>query len=188
VDLGCGSEGLDAALPSEITVVGIDINRDLLLRYVARPAQAVMATAERLPFRSHSTDAMTAMSIVEHIGDQESFFREIARVLRPGGVLVLQFPELRFPIEPHTKWPFLYLVRKPLQEQILEATGAADLNFRTSLDGIGRAATSAGLWIQRVRPIWHARWGPLLGMPMGYLVDLQNGSGTIDPGATSEGT
>jgi SAM-dependent methyltransferase len=54
---------------------------------------AVVSDLEQdFPFRPNSFDAVTAGYFVEHIHDSESFIRNVASVLRPGGRLFLLFP------------------------------------------------------------------------------------------------
>ena len=48
----------------------------------------------RLPFEDASADVVLAGEIIEHIVDTESFLREIARVLRRGGAVVLSTPNI----------------------------------------------------------------------------------------------
>src|SRR5438105_13740755 len=48
----------------------------------------------RLPFEDASADVVLAGEIIEHIVDTESFLREIARVLRPGGAVLLSTPNI----------------------------------------------------------------------------------------------
>src|SRR5439155_7421146 len=45
-----------------------------------------------LPFADRSFDLVTANMVVEHLGDPEQQFREVARVLRPGGSFLLHTP------------------------------------------------------------------------------------------------
>ena len=47
-----------------------------------------------LPFEDGSFDIVLAGEILEHMVDSEGFLREIARVLRPGGALVLSTPNV----------------------------------------------------------------------------------------------
>jgi SAM-dependent methyltransferase len=50
---------------------------------------AVAADAERLPIRTGSIDGAVAECLVSALPDKEAAVREVARALRPGGVLVL---------------------------------------------------------------------------------------------------
>jgi ubiquinone/menaquinone biosynthesis C-methylase UbiE len=53
---------------------------------------ALAADATRLPFGDGSFDAVIASEILEHIPDDAAAFAEIARVLRPGGTVVVTVP------------------------------------------------------------------------------------------------
>jgi SAM-dependent methyltransferase len=57
---------------------------------------AVMGRSEELPFGDNSFDIVLLHNVVEHLAAPLSSFREIARVLRPGGVLLLQTPNLYY--------------------------------------------------------------------------------------------
>jgi SAM-dependent methyltransferase len=48
-----------------------------------------VAVAEQLPFQAEQFDVVTAITILCFVGDAAPVFREIARVLRPGGRLVI---------------------------------------------------------------------------------------------------
>ena len=47
-----------------------------------------------LPFRSGAFDALVSLEGIEHFEDQTGFLRECARVLRPGGSMVLTTPNV----------------------------------------------------------------------------------------------
>jgi SAM-dependent methyltransferase len=65
---------------------------------VARPKAAaasaarVLADARVLPLGNARADAIFAAGLVHHLPDPEAGLRELARVTRPGGVLVLFHP------------------------------------------------------------------------------------------------
>lgn len=50
----------------------------------------VSGVAEQLPFPDRSFDAVVCVRVLHHIGDPRPAIAEFARVLRPGGVLVLE--------------------------------------------------------------------------------------------------
>ena len=70
----------------------IEISRAALSRLVQHGGFADFATAAALPFPDAIFDLVMAMDIIEHVDDDEPVFRELARVLRPGGMLVLSSP------------------------------------------------------------------------------------------------
>ena len=92
LDVGCGTGNYAAAL-TEATgcrVSGIDPSRRMLDR--ARDAapweSLVQGSAESLPFGDDSFDVVMSTDVIHHIGDRDAYFREAARVLRPGGHIV----------------------------------------------------------------------------------------------------
>jgi SAM-dependent methyltransferase len=55
-----------------------------------------LVTSEKMPFESNSFDLVTALDVIEHIEDDLGAMREIYRVLKPGGVLMLSVPAYKF--------------------------------------------------------------------------------------------
>lgn len=58
-------------------------------------------TADPLPLASESQDVVTALDVLEHLDDDLSAAREIARVLRPGGVALVTVPAFMWLWGPH---------------------------------------------------------------------------------------
>jgi len=90
LDVGGGSGRAAAALSGpEITVV--DVSRGMLTRARAgRGLSAVAGDAGRLPFRDDAVDAIVVVDAFHHLPDQGAALAEAARVLAPGGVLVIR--------------------------------------------------------------------------------------------------
>ena len=55
----------------------------------------VQADATQLPVASGSMDVVVAVRLILHVRNPEVVFAEVARVLRPGGLFVLEFPNRR---------------------------------------------------------------------------------------------
>lgn len=98
LDLGCGTgAGLDELARRCGAVLGLDLRPEGLADTRRRfPASwLVQADAARLPLAEGSVDLVLALDVLEHL-DDEAALREIRRVLRPGGMLVLTVPALRW--------------------------------------------------------------------------------------------
>jgi 2-polyprenyl-3-methyl-5-hydroxy-6-metoxy-1,4-benzoquinol methylase len=48
----------------------------------------------RLPFPDASCDAAVSLEVIEHVEDQQAFLREIARIVKPGGVVIVSTPNV----------------------------------------------------------------------------------------------
>ncbi|GAB3833937.1 hypothetical protein GCM10027610_028680 [Dactylosporangium cerinum] len=103
VDVGCGTgralPALRAAVGPTGTVVGLDVTPQMLAVAASPGAAAaaglVLADARRLPFADAAVDAIFAAGLIMHLPDTVAGLRELARVTRPGGRLVLFHPSGR---------------------------------------------------------------------------------------------
>jgi SAM-dependent methyltransferase len=103
IDVGCGTgralPALRQAVGPDGAVIAADLTPEMLdqARPVSQAADAalVLADARRLPFADASADALFAAGLVNHLPDTEAGLRELARVTRPGGLLVLFHPSGR---------------------------------------------------------------------------------------------
>ncbi len=101
LDIGCG-DGHFASIAYEQKPldVGIDVfARDL--REAARRTgvyrKVMFASATALPFADASFNTVVSNCVIEHIPDNAAVLREIARVLRPGGVFATTLPSEHYP-------------------------------------------------------------------------------------------
>jgi ubiquinone/menaquinone biosynthesis C-methylase UbiE len=97
LDIGCGDGalGLELWRRGASFVVGCDPDPRMVARATAAaaerraPARYAIAAAERLPFGDRSFDIVTMITVLAFVPRPESALDEIARVLTPGGRLVL---------------------------------------------------------------------------------------------------
>jgi demethylmenaquinone methyltransferase/2-methoxy-6-polyprenyl-1,4-benzoquinol methylase len=78
----------DRAAGPETVVV--DASRAMLAHAAERGTPAVRGDAGRLPFRDESVDAVVVLDALHHLPEQAAALAAVARVLRPGGVLVIR--------------------------------------------------------------------------------------------------
>jgi len=97
VDACCGTGDLSLAFAREgARVVGVDFTPEMLVRAERKrgtgPALFTHGDALRLPVRSGAADVASVAFGIRNVADRGSGLRELARVVRPGGtVLVLEF-------------------------------------------------------------------------------------------------
>lgn len=93
LDIGCGPRGsLEWATGAAAERVGLDPLAD---RYESAGMTAgqsmdyVSAHAERMPFETARFDVATTLNSLDHVDDLDATLAEIARVVRPGGSLLV---------------------------------------------------------------------------------------------------
>lgn len=87
VDLGCGPGVISAALARRSgSVIGVDPTIGML-RLIPPSVRALGGEGERIPLNDASTDVVVTTFMLQHAPRTGAVFREIARVLTPGGVV-----------------------------------------------------------------------------------------------------
>jgi SAM-dependent methyltransferase len=91
LDIGCGTgRNFESIRASGRTVVGLDFSIDQLTRARTRTDGPLLhGDAAALPFADESFDTATVIWISTDVEDFAAVVRDAARVLRPGGVLVV---------------------------------------------------------------------------------------------------
>jgi SAM-dependent methyltransferase len=143
-DLGCGSGVILCdvlALKDGWRGHGLDIS-PAAINYARRLAEhkEIADRAEfrvgdlaRLPYANQSLDLVIASEVIEHMPEPEQVIAEIARVLRPGGQLVLTMP-----LESHTP---------------------AHIHALSRAEDFRALCEKTSLHVRRIEPHWHFGYG-----------------------------
>ncbi|HEX8684538.1 MAG TPA: class I SAM-dependent methyltransferase [Ardenticatenaceae bacterium] len=86
LDLGCGNRPYQPLLTSVSSYLPYDIE-------TVGSTPEVVGTAEGLPFAAESFDSVLCTQVLEHVAQPWMMVSEIARVLRPGGRVLLSAPQ-----------------------------------------------------------------------------------------------
>ena len=172
LDLACGSGPMsrELAQPGR-TVIGLDLSEHELALAVDRgPGPWIRADALQLPVRDESIDVVTSSMGLVVVQPLTRVVEEVARVLRPGGVLAAIAPAIR-PLGPRDLTVLTRingrLRTKPQFPGPVELTGFAKDS--------GAARDAAGRGCPRAVPIQHSvaircRVGDVSAVPAQYAV------------------
>lgn len=101
LDVGCGiGNFLDWARGKGIDASGTELDADALA--AARERGLSVWDAEELPnhLAPGSVDVLTLWDVIEHVPDPRAFLASFLGYLRPGGLVVLETPDVSFPVRP----------------------------------------------------------------------------------------
>lgn len=96
LDIGGGTGRIAAHLADlGATVTVFDVSRSMLARAHGRGLSAAIALAESLPVATATVDRIVVVDAFHHFAHQEWAARELVRVLMPGGLIVIEEPDIR---------------------------------------------------------------------------------------------
>lgn len=143
-DLGCGSGTIlcDVLRQKPLwTGTGLDISpaavdyaeRLSLYKQVSDRAELRVGDLAQLPYSDETLDLVIASEVIEHAPQPSAVMREIARVLRPGGRLILTIP--------------------------MESHSVAHIHSPGHPEDLSRLCEHAGLRMRRLETHWHFGFG-----------------------------
>ncbi len=97
LDVGCGTGATVSLLEHYGTVTAIDVSVQAI-QYCKEQGRSRLCQADGswLPFASESFDLVTALDLLEHVEDESGGLRELSRVLKSGGRILLSVPAFMF--------------------------------------------------------------------------------------------
>jgi ubiquinone/menaquinone biosynthesis C-methylase UbiE len=155
LDLGCGRGGVLEQIGSAVGYpVGLDPDHSSLVEHRLPDLPRAAALSDAIPLRDGCVDLVLCSWVIEHLAEPARSFREIARVLRPGGVFIFITPNKLSPAA------LLNRVLHPLQHRLVPLLYGRDesdafpvtyrANTRRALD---KLADHAGLQLHTFRAI-----------------------------------
>ena len=95
LDAGCGWGSTFLALESDgYRMTGSDISDQMLERLDASQRRLAVCDLTQATAVDETFEAVLAMDVIEHIDDDVAAARQLCRLLRPGGLLILSVPAL----------------------------------------------------------------------------------------------
>jgi ubiquinone/menaquinone biosynthesis C-methylase UbiE len=125
IDCGCGtSYNLTTLLQPYGRAFAFDLTPDAIRRARASGCPLVRADMEHMPFQSGSFDVATSFDVVQSVADDRQALREMARVLKPGGYVVLNVCALELLRGDHSEvWGELRRYTPPTAARLIEDAG-----------------------------------------------------------------
>jgi SAM-dependent methyltransferase len=118
--------------PERITALGLHDGAGFRARY---PGIAyVQGDACTLPFPDRRFDIVFSNAVIEHVGDRERQRALVSEAIRVGRRVFLTTPNRRFPVEIHTRLPFVHWLPESLAHPVYRAAGkgfATDIHLLT---------------------------------------------------------
>ncbi len=114
LDFGCGNgEAVRRALAAGYDAHGADRFDGVWAQYrdaahALGPRMHLMPSPGELPFPDARFDIAVSNQVFEHIAQKRQTVTELARVLRPGGLLIAIFPTRDIIVEPHLRAPLVH--------------------------------------------------------------------------------
>jgi len=150
LDVGCGTRPFASLFAGRVTrYLGLDLPGS---RFLGHTPPDVYGRAEALPVRAGSVDTLLGLSMMTYLPEPITALEEAHRVLRPGGVLMIEFTQMA-PLhdEPHDYFRFTRY-------------GAAHLLDRAGFDPV-EMVPIGGLWarvgMSLIAPLNRINRGPV---------------------------
>ncbi|MCC6217585.1 MAG: class I SAM-dependent methyltransferase [Polyangiaceae bacterium] len=172
VEVGCGGGQLLAAVAErrrDLSLVGVDLSpgqvaraRQRLARHHDR-ARVVVGSALDLPLASASADAVVSVASIKHWPEPDRGLRECARLLRPGGALLVAEADRGCRIDDAARFVAKTRVPRALRPLALAGFRTVVTGQSFDLEDARELAARAGLAdaaVTRVpgAPAWQLAW------------------------------
>jgi len=121
---------------------------------------------------AETPQTVSSLSLMEHLEDPEKHVRELYRILKPNGTVVLRLPNLQYIFEPHSKWPLLYLFQKSFQHKVFEKLNYGYVNMEVTVNYVLRLFKRIGFELRSVK-LYHLSIMKALPIAPSYIFILK---------------
>lgn len=123
LDVG-SSNGLTISYTAQVfkNIQGIDIDENAnkiarkRLKKLGLKTKISHYDGENLPFDDELFDGIVSTEVFEHVENRQLFIKELSRVLKPNGILIISSPNKLYPIDCEFHLPFLSYLPKKLAD------------------------------------------------------------------------
>lgn len=188
LDVGCGFGGVSIAFSQAgAHVSGIDVMLERLRGAHIRAIEdyglpyvtLLGAMLEDLPFATQAFDVVICSDVLEHVRSKGASIREITRVLRPGGVAYVSFPNYFSPAnlraDPHFQLAGVSVLPPALGEWYVVKVRRAAPDYHVGVLPVAallaRRFHAEGMDVVWQNPLLRRRLGPLTGMARAVLTN-----------------
>ena len=122
--VGCGTLNFFEELypwPERITALGLHDGAGFRARYPG--IRYVQGDACALPFGNGEFDVVFSNAVIEHVGGRERQRRFVSEAVRVGRRVFVTTPNRRFPVEVHTRLPFVHWLPSSAAHRVYDAVG-----------------------------------------------------------------
>jgi len=176
LDYGCGN-GAQTMLFAQVfdRITGVDVNeayleefnREIALRDLTRFVDAKGLEDGRIPLPDGVVDCLMSFTVLEHVEDERAVLKEMYRVLKPGGKLILTVPNrwwifethgANLPLLPWNRVPFVSWWPKALHDRYARARIYRKREIRAMVEEAGFQVTDN---FNVTAPLDMVKWSPL---------------------------
>ncbi|MBI2187804.1 MAG: class I SAM-dependent methyltransferase [Acidobacteria bacterium] len=160
LDGGCGTGyNMRVLLAPHGRAFGFDMHVDAMRRARAAGRPLVRANMEQIPFASGSFDVVTSFDVMQSVHDDRRAMRELARVLKPGGHLVLNVTALDFMGGDHGDvWGELRRYTPTRARRLLAQAGLEPIRISFLFGSLLPLMLAVRVW-QRIQRLWRTPHG-----------------------------
>ncbi len=85
---GYVADGIAELYPDELDVICMEPTFSLARRLIKKH-RGIIGNMESIPLRNNSVDRVSSLAGLHHLPDKQVFFNETARIMKPGGLIVV---------------------------------------------------------------------------------------------------